>query len=382
MPNFLKQVESTISSKQQDSTVVNLTGEEIVYIKATRTALTERWGNYFNSFNLPAEADMLPSGSTTALENPHLYQLNVDNVVIIPIPQSNYSDFVDGRSITLTVPQNGGSGKTIVSTTYSIFDKKQDNILIGSNVAFLFSDDINLPYTGTSLGGAIDHSSRTSWNPTSYLNRFPAIAYQDLESVDKNTDQRTWSTVNKSVVVPENYPDVNDQGYNYDIPVGFVALDKGFIVLTHPDVVDNIPWSAGSLVHVTGVNDTPAGSIVIDGANTGGAEQNVVFTATSYNLAVNPSASTLNFRDIRTDFKTAVVCLAAPGEFFLSTNPTWPQAANLQELENGTNNFDSIYVTQVGLYNVNEELIAVAKIDRPVEKKYTNILTFTLDIDV
>jgi len=382
MPTFLKQVESMISSKQQDSTYVALTGEEIIYIKANRETLNEKWGNYFNSFNLPSSQDMMPSGSTTSLENPHLYQLNVNEIVIIPIGRDSYNDFVDGRSLTLTVPQTGGSGKTVVSTTYSMFDKKQDNILLGSNIAFLFSDDVNLPYSGTSADGAIDNSAHATWNPSSYLNRFPAAAYQDLESSDKNTDQRAWSTVNRVNSVPESYPNINDQGYNYDIPVGFVSLDRGFVVLTHPSIVDNIPWSSGTKVHLTGADDTPAGSVVVDGDNTSGLEQNIVFTASSYSTTVNPSASTLNFREISVDFKTGVLCLAAPGEFYLSTNPTWPQAANLQELENGTNNFDSIFVSQVGLYNVNQELIAVAKMSEPIEKKYTNIITFTLDIDV
>jgi hypothetical protein len=49
---------------------------------------------------------------------------------------------------------------------------------------------------------------------------------------------------------------------------------------------------------------------------------------------------------------------------------------------NQTNGFESVYVTEVGLYNRLSELVAVAKLSEPLEKTYTNIINFTLNIDV
>ncbi len=86
--------------------------------------------------------------------------------------------------------------------------------------------------------------------------------------------------------------------------------------------------------------------------------------------------------DLNVAFKTSVVCLSMPREFFVSMNTTWNLVNNIEEMEAETFNFDSIYVTQVGLYNRNLDLIAVAKMDRPTEKTYTNIITFNLELDV
>jgi hypothetical protein len=49
---------------------------------------------------------------------------------------------------------------------------------------------------------------------------------------------------------------------------------------------------------------------------------------------------------------------------------------------NQTNGFESVYVTEVGMYNRLTELVAVAKLSEPLEKTYTNIINFTLNIDV
>ena len=101
---------------------------------------------------------------------------------------------------------------------------------------------------------------------------------------------------------------------------------------------------------------------------------NIYFSATS--------VAQVTFTDISINFKTSVICLALPSEFAFSTNPSWNLTYNLQELNAGTNGFDAIQVSEIGLYNKNDELIAIAKLDRPTEKTYTNLITFNLDIDV
>ena len=49
------------------------------------------------------------------------FQINVDKIIITPIPREAYNEIIDGRSITFTVPQLSGvtgiSAKTIVSST-------------------------------------------------------------------------------------------------------------------------------------------------------------------------------------------------------------------------------------------------------------------------
>jgi hypothetical protein len=367
-----KNITSIISSRQEDATFITIPGSyglgysALTYTLCDRTDLLSKEANYFISFRIPHTESSLSTGSTLSLQNPQIQQMNVDKMVISSIPREAYNEMIDGRSVTFTVPQLSGSsymsGMTVVSSTYSELTKYQNSTLLGNNIAFLFADDINLPRTGTTTGGVSSFFPRTTWNVTPFVNRPQAHAYSDLQSVDINTDQRPWSGVNLAVQVQQNYPTTTNQGYNYDIPVGYVSLDKGFLVLTHPDIVDNIPWDQGLQLHTNVVN---TGS-----------------TSATTNVYFNNTASKVTFNDISINFRTSVVCLALPTEFVFSTNPSWNLAFNIQELDNGTNGFDPVQVTEIGLYNKNDELIAVAKLDRPVEKSYTNLITFNLDIDV
>lgn len=367
MPNTLfKPVTSMISSRQEKIAFTGMNGSEIVYTLCDRTDTLSKEANYFSSFGLPYEYNALSSGSTLAKQYPEIYQINRDKIVIAPIPKENYSELLDGRSITIDVPQLSGatsiSAKTIYSSTYTTLTKTDSNPILGNNIAFLFSDELNLPYTGKTNGGTISHSANTTWGlGLSYTERPPAVSYADLLTDDINTDKRPWSSVTLSNGVPENYPTNTNQGYNYDIPLGFVALDKGFIVFTHPSIVDNIPWSLGQEEHTNAPN-VAAGT------------SNIYFSAAP--------TSNLSYIDISIEYKTTVVCLALPQEFYFSNNPSWDFLYNYNEMLNQTNGFESVYVTEVGLYNRLTELVAVAKLSEPLEKTYTNIINFTLNIDV
>ena len=372
-----KPITSLISTKRENSTTKALNSSGLTYTLCDRTNLTSKEANYFLSFRLPHKESQLSTVSMLSLQNPELQQLNVDKVVISPIPSvetsagGGYNEIIDGRSITFIVPQDSGatgsSTRTIVSSTYSQLKKWQDSALLGNKIAFLFSDSINLPRTGTTNDGDVSVtilSPRNTWNVTPFVNRPEAHAYSDVYASDINTDTRPFYGVNLAVQVLEKYPTNTNQGYNYDVPVGFVVLDKGFMVLTHPDIVDNVPWTDGQELYTNNANTGPT-SGTTDIYFSGGA-----------------SVSQVTYNDINVNFRTSVICLALPAEFTFSTNPSWDLAFNLQELQNGTNGFESIYVTEIGLYNKVNELIAVAKLDRPVEKTYTNLITFNLDIDV
>ena len=359
---FLKQVQSVISTRNETRTSKTVNQDDLIYSLVNRNSLNEELSHYFRSVNLPATAAKFSESSPLSLAYPELQQLNVDEFVIANIPSSYYDEIIDGRSVTWKVPQLSGSSltsTTVVSSTYGTFSKKQESPLLGNNIAFLFSDEINLPNSGTTDGGAIDRSSIESWDTVNYLDRPSAVSYQNLQSEDINTDQRSWGSVDLSKTVTENYPTNTNQGYNYDIPVGFVALDKGLMVITHPTLVDNMAWSEGKL--------SPSGA-----SNTGETTSDIYWN----------SDSSVEFFSINISYRTSIICMALPNEFFFTNNPTWNYEANLDAYQQGTNDFDPTFVTEVGLYNTNEELIAISKFDRPKEKGYTGLLTFTIKLDV
>jgi len=367
MNQYFKPIEKPVSTRQEIRNSVILNGSGLTYTLCDRTNVTDYESNYFSSFNLPYSYDAFVSGSTLSKVKPELQQLNVDRIVICPIPKEDYNEIVDGRSITFTVPQISGttsvSAKTIVSSTYTSLDKKEDNELLGSNVAFLFCDEINLPFTGTTIGGTKSHASNTTWNPsTSFVNRPAAVSYLELNPTDINTDARPFTGVSLSVPVTEQYPTSTNQGYNYDIPVGFAALDKGWFIFTHPSIVNNIPFE-----FATKLDGTP---------NTGStsATTDVYFTSTT--------ESSVSFEDLDVQYKTTYIALVIPGEFYISTNPTWDVAKNYLEQVNDTNGFDAVSISEIAMFNAKKEMVAIAKLDVPLEKNYGDLVTFTLDINI
>jgi len=383
-PRFSKPVSSIITIQAEQNTSKVITNTDLCYTLCDRDDLTDRKGNYFVSLNLPTSTNDFNTGSTLFIRYPELYQLNVDQVIIAPIPKTAYSEFIDGRSITWRIPQSGGGGQSslnsalLYSSTYTsnVPLKSESSPLLGDNIVFLFSDSINRPYSGYTvdeMGIRTNHSNNTTWEPdtTNFLRRPSAVSYREVVgntfAYGYNTDTR--GNTNWSVTVPTNYPD-NRAGYNYDIPVGFVVLDKGILVLTHTGITSNFPWTQGY---------TQAGVLYSGSALSG--KTNIYFTGTTNGT---DKASQLTFKDINTSFKSTAVCLAMPQEFYISNNPTWNREKALTEMNSQTGiiNIDPVYVTEIGLYNALGELIAVGKLSEPVEKTFINLLSFNIDIEM
>jgi hypothetical protein len=380
---FTKKVDSYVALQRESSQIKAISETELVYTLCDRDDLTNNKGNYFMSFNLPYKTSALPATSDMSKIFPEIQQLNVGQIIITPIPASEYSEFIDGKTINFRVPVSGStnpnalSGVTLISSTYSSSNalKFESNILLGDNIVFLFSDEINKPYTGRTrneLDDSINNEDVTSWNPTGeYKDRPGAVSYTEIRDF-YNTDQRPVSSINYAVSVASGYPEGRD-GYNYDIPCGFAVLDKGYAVITHPQIVNNFPWTSGF---------TSDGSAYTDDFNVG-SKTKIHFTGS--NLSdLSSEGSLLSFKDIDTSFKMTSVCLALPQEFYISNNKTWDSDKALAQIESeeGFVNFDSIYVTEVGLYNPFGELIAVAKLSQPVEKNYVNAITFEINLEM
>lgn len=385
-PKFTKKVDSYLTLQTETNTLKTLFGGTFTFTLADRDLSSDKKGNYFISFNLPEDTSQLSTGSTVSKLFPELQQLNVDRIIICPVPASSYSEFIDGRTVTLNIPQSGGtsmtsmSSVTLISSTYTSDKilKSETSPLLGDNIAFLFSDTINRPYSGSvvnELGTVIQMTSNTAWdpNPNNFLQRPSATAYSEVKRhlaiSGVSTDLRTNASY--SVSVPNGYPD-NRTGYTYDIPVGFVILDKGIAVITHQTLVNNFPWNSG----FTASNN----QAYVDNGQVSG-KTNIYFTGIT---SGSDQAAQIEFYDINTSFKTTVVAVGMPREFFISNNPTWNRAAALASIneQTGIISFDPVSITEVGLYNELGELVAVARLDRPVEKGYTDVLTFVLDIEM
>ena len=96
------------------------------------------------------------------------------------------------------------------------------------------------------------------------------------------------------------------------------------------------------------------------------------------------SQTFLTFQNNTQINSTLVFCRATADEFNFSTNPTYTDSQGriivIDESQQGVQKSFS-FVSTVGLYDANEQLLAVAKLSRPVEKNDEKDLTFRVRLD-
>ena len=96
------------------------------------------------------------------------------------------------------------------------------------------------------------------------------------------------------------------------------------------------------------------------------------------------SQTFLTFQNNTQINSTLVFCRATADEFNFSSNPTYTESDGrikvIDESQQGIQKSFS-FVTTVGLYDANEQLLAVAKLSRPVEKNDEKDLTFRVRLD-
>jgi hypothetical protein len=90
-----------------------------------------------------------------------------------------------------------------------------------------------------------------------------------------------------------------------------------------------------------------------------------------YNISLN------NTTEINS---TIYFCRAPANKFNYSSNPTYVTGSKIRVKNQGTDN-PVAYVTTVGLYNAQNELLAVAKLSEPLKKSVDNELTIRVRLD-
>jgi hypothetical protein len=78
---------------------------------------------------------------------------------------------------------------------------------------------------------------------------------------------------------------------------------------------------------------------------------------------------------------TIYFCRANNGEFNYSANPTYLSSSEVIVKDNNPNANPFTYITTVGLYSADNELLAVAKLSEPIKKDPTTELTFRVRLD-
>jgi len=184
-----------------------------------------------------------------------------------------------------------------------------------------------------------------------------------------------------------------DGGETDHVRVGLVYYQAGIIVL-NLDVLKgyNAPagsWTGGLLYNAANTAAPAADGYIkwyYDSALAAAAKDvpldTVLKTYTVDNFArgLRERIYNIQFNNTTELNSTIYFCRANHNEFNYSSNPTYLDGSKMRVKENTTDQPVS-YLTSVGLYSADNELLAVAKLSEPLKKDPTNELTLRVRLD-
>lgn len=174
--------------------------------------------------------------------------------------------------------------------------------------------------------------------------------------------------------------------------VGVLFYDRGILVLDLEKVTSASQFVSGSMDAMH-----PLGRITLGAGGTETAFKSkfipdFIVSASIDNIVDHigacrmgsGSATAITFQNVTNINSTLIFCRAAADEFNYSSNPTFTDSENrIQVIDVGQEDVQQsfTFITSVGLYDANDNLLAVAKLSRPVEKSPEKDLTLRIRLD-
>jgi hypothetical protein len=170
--------------------------------------------------------------------------------------------------------------------------------------------------------------------------------------------------------------------------VGNLFYDQGIIVLDAKKVLSGTQHVSGTIDAMSSGGTTVIGSAsgnpsakFIPDFFVSGSIDDIVDHLASCRFS-SGSLTALTFQNVTNINSTLVFCRATADEFNYSSNPTFTDTdGNIIVIDDPTTDRTFSYITTVGLYDANDNLLAVAKMSRPIEKNDEKDLTFRVRLD-
>jgi hypothetical protein len=345
--------------------------------------------------------------------------------LIFEIPNGAYGELIDGKSIKFDLPYYTGD------TTGS------SEILVDNKLGFYVYDEIN-PIQLSAYGTY----NKKNLNSTTNLDRVLSeidlsvkdigirpnlqtlqtlgyesnvtLLFSDQIKTPSGINFNTWSAGYSDLIDGTRVFNPNSQekavyDYNNDECIGFAALDKGFIVITHPKVVDSyfrnvfggqITKSITNSLALANknydINGTPSTGTTRNFVKTEPAEMittvdensDVIWDSTQF--VYDPTGGTINagvqYISYNTEKSLNIICLASSDEFFKSTNDTAKELMNNEPqvdfatFKTEDQNLYPIMITQLGLHDEDGNLLAICKPTQPIKKYWYDVVSFNIRI--
>ncbi len=174
--------------------------------------------------------------------------------------------------------------------------------------------------------------------------------------------------------------------------VGLMFYDRGILVLDLAKVTSGSQFMSGTIDAMA-----PLGNTVLGGPGTetefvsafipdfvvSASIDNIIDHVASCRLG-SGSQTAVTFQNVTNINSTLIFCRAEADEFNYSSNPTFTDTTNrIVVIDVGQEDTEQTfsYITSVGMYDANDNLLAVAKLSRPVQKSPERDLTFRIRLD-
>lgn len=211
------------------------------------------------------------------------------------------------------------------------------------------------------------------------------------------------SSANKEMTFGGQVSNIVDSS-NTDRTVGLMFNDRGIVVLDLAKVISGSQHVSGAIDAMNGTGGFPeAGKVLIgdlDGLTLAGGRGNPrakfipdFMTSASIDNIIDHFASTrfgsgsdtaITFQNQTNINSTLFFARATADEFNYSSNPTFVDSDNrIVVIDEGQEETQRTFafVSSIGLYDANNNLLAVAKLSRPVEKNDEKDITFRVRLD-
>lgn len=174
--------------------------------------------------------------------------------------------------------------------------------------------------------------------------------------------------------------------------VGLLFYDRGIAVLDLEKITSASQFMSGTIDAMTSTGqlllggvgtETRAISKFIPDFLVSASMDNVIDHLAGCRFS-SGSSTAMTFQNVTNINSTLVFCRASADEFNYSSNPTYIDTDNrIVVIDPGQEESQTsfTFVTSVGLYDANDNLLAVAKLSRPVEKSAERDLTLRVRID-
>jgi hypothetical protein len=225
--------------------------------------------------------------------------------------------------------------------------------------------------------------------PSDDANGVPNMASTSLSGSTIFTDLN--SSTQKFSTVGGQYGTIVDSS-NSSRKVGLMFYDAGVAIFDLEKIASGSQFISGTidamhpLGHITLGGDkteTAATAKFIPDFITSGSIDNIVDHLCSTRFQ-SGSLTAITFQNVTNINSTLIFCRASADNFNFSSNPTFvDDNGRLRVIDVGSEDTQEsfTYVTSIGMYDQSDNLLAVAKLSRPVEKSAERDLTFRVRLD-